>query len=115
MKDNVTPIEMLFDKAEVYSKTTVELLKLKAIRKSADVISSLITKAIITIIVGLFLFLANIALALWLGKLTGEYFYGFLIVASFYLFIGLLSYIFRKKLIQIPFKDNIISKMMDDI
>lgn len=114
MNDNVTPIEMLFDKAEEYSKTTIELLKLQAIRKSADVISSLISKAVITICVALSIFMLNIGVALWLGKLTGENYYGFFIVVGLYLFIALLCHIFRKKLIQTTLKNNIISKMMNE-
>lgn len=114
MNDNVTPIEMLFDKAEEYSKTTIELLKLQAIRKSADVISSLISKAVITISVALSIFILNIAIALWLGKLTGENYYGFFIVAGVYLFIALLFSIFKTTWIKTSIKSNIIFKMMNE-
>jgi hypothetical protein len=114
MNDNVTPIEMLFEKAEEYSKTTIELLKLQAIRKSADVVSSLISKAVITISVALSIFILNIGVALWLGKVTGESYYGFFIVAGMYVLIALLASIFKNSWIKTPIKNNFIAKMIDE-
>jgi hypothetical protein len=114
MNNNVTQVEMLFDKAEEYSKTTIELLKLKAIRKSADVISSLISKAVITISVALFIFILNIGVALWLGKLTGENYYGFFIVAVAYLLLALFFSTFKKNWIKTSIKNKFIFKMMNE-
>jgi hypothetical protein len=114
MNDNVTHIEMLFEKAEEYSKTTIELLKLKAIRKSADVVSSLISKAVITISVALSIFILNIGVALWLGKLTGESYYGFFIVAAVYILIALLVYTYRNAWIKTPMKNSFIAKMVNE-
>ncbi len=114
MNDNVTHIEMLFDKAEDYGKTTIELLKLQAVRKSADVISSLISKAVVTISVALSILILNIGVALWLGKLTGENYYGFFIVAGIYVLIAILVCIFRHSWIKTPIKNNFIAKMIDE-
>ena len=114
MKDNVTHIEMLFDKAEDYGKTTIELLKLQAVRKSADVISSLISKAVVTISVALSILILNIGVALWLGRLTGQNYYGFFIVAGVYALIALIFKIFRHTWIKIPLKNGFISKMMSN-
>jgi hypothetical protein len=114
MNDNVTPVEMLFDKAEEFSKTTIELLKLQAIRKSADVFSSLISKAVITISVALSIFILNIAIALWLGKLTGENYYGFFIVAGAYLLVVLIFSVFKKNKIKMYIKNKFIFKMMNE-
>jgi hypothetical protein len=114
MNDNVTHIEMLFDKAEDYGKTTIELLKLQAVRKSADVISSLISKAVITISVALSILILNIGVAIWLGKLTGEHYYGFFIVAGAYAFIALVFHLFRHTWIKAPLKNGFIAKMMNE-
>ncbi len=114
MNDNVTHIEMLFDKAEDYGKTTIELLKLRAVRKSADVISSLISKAVISISVALSILILTIGLALWLGKITGESYYGFFIVAGAYALIALVFQLFRHTWIKAPLKNGFISKMMND-
>jgi cation transporter-like permease len=114
MIDSVTQIEMLFEKAEEYSKTTLELLKLQAIRKSADVISSLVSKAVIAMSVALSIFIISIGLALWLGKFTGESYYGFFIISGIYILLALLLYTFRISWIKTALKNNCISKMLNE-
>lgn len=114
MNDNVTQIEMLFDKVEDYGKTAIELLKLQAVRKSADVISSMVSKVVVTISVALSILILTIGIALWLGKITGESYYGFFIIAALYLLLALLVYIFRKNWIKIPLKNNLIFKMTNE-
>jgi len=83
-------IEPLLEKAESYSKTSFELLKLKAVDKTADLSSTLASRALFTIIVSLFAFTVNIAVALWLGELLGKAYYGFLVVASCYALAGII-------------------------
>ena len=51
MEDKATLIESLFEKAEEYAKTNFDLFKLKAIDKSADVVSSIVAKLAIIIVV----------------------------------------------------------------
>ncbi|HWR33043.1 MAG TPA: hypothetical protein VN451_05940 [Chitinophagaceae bacterium] len=54
MNENIaTTIEDLLDKAGDYSKTTIQLLKLKAIDKSAGIVSSLAAKTAVIIIVAM--------------------------------------------------------------
>lgn len=81
-KPNV--LEPLLDKAEAYSKTSFEILKLKTLHKTADVASTLVSRSLFTLIVSFFALTINIAIALWLGDLLGKMYYGFLIVASCY-------------------------------
>jgi hypothetical protein len=113
MKENiVTPIQELFERAGDYGKTTMELLKLKAIDKSANVISSLAAKTVLILIVAMFLLTGSIALALWLGELLGKTYYGFLALAGFYGFIALLLLLFRNQWIKKPVSDSIIKKIL---
>ena len=77
-------IEPLLERVEAYSKTSIELIKLKALAKTADVSSSLISKSILVFVVAFFAFLLNIAIALWLGDILGKNYYGFLVVAACY-------------------------------
>ena len=112
MNNTQTPVEMLFQKAEDYSKTTIELLKLKAIGKTADVVSSLVSQLIIGIILLMFLLFINIGFALWIGSVMGKSYYGFIIVAGVYAFIGLVIYSFRNKLIKTPVSNSLIKQML---
>jgi hypothetical protein len=112
MNNNATPIEALFARAEDYSRTTLELFKLNAIDKSADVVSSLAARLAILIVVALFTLIINIGVALWLGELLGKSYYGFFVVAGFYLVLSILLYAFRHQWIKQPLSDTLISQML---
>jgi phosphoglycerol transferase MdoB-like AlkP superfamily enzyme len=110
--NEATPLESLFDKSEKYYKTTVDLLKLKTIDKSAEVFSFLVAQAVIFMVVALFLLIINIGFALWIGELIGKSYYGFFVIAALYGVIGALLYIFQYQLIRVPVRNSIISQIM---
>ncbi len=111
MTTTTTEIEKLIEKVEFYSKTSVELFKCNAIFKSATIFSNLTVKlAIIVVVIIASLFL-NIGFALWIGKLLGESYYGFFVIAVIYFFIGILIYIYRVKWIKNPVGNFIINKL----
>ena len=114
MENNTTTIEKLLEKAEIYSKTTLELYKYEAVYKSANIFSNLAVKLAITIVVVMFLLFANIGLALFLGDYLGEMYYGFVVVGLFYLFIAILLYIFKDQWIKTPVSNFIISQICND-
>ncbi len=111
MENSTTTIEKLFEKAEIYSKTTLELCKYKAVSKSADIFSDVAVKMIIIPIVVLSLLFINVGLALWVGQELGETYYGFFVLALGYMFLALLLYIFREEFIKTPVSNFIINKM----
>src|ERR1041385_4908970 len=95
MNNKATPIELLFEKAEDYSKTTIELFKLNAIDKSADGISSFISRLAVFIAVALSVLIINIGFALWIGQLLGNSFCGFFIVGAFYAIAAIILHKFK--------------------
>lgn len=112
MENNTSTIEMLFGRAEEYTRTTVELLKLQAVDKAADVVSSLLSRIIVSIVIVLFAFLVNIGLSIWVGELLGKVYFGFLVVSGFYLLIAFILYIVRDKVLKTPIRDFIIIRML---
>jgi hypothetical protein len=112
MENNATTIEMLFERAENYTKTTVELARLNVVDKTADVVSSLISRIAVSIVFAMFVFLVNIGLSLWIGELVGKIYYGFFIVSSFYLLIAIILYIFKNEWIKMPISNFMIVKML---
>lgn len=112
MEDNTSTIEMLFERAEDYTKTTIDLVKLTAVDKTADVLSSLISRLTVSIVFVMFAFLANIGLSLWVGELVGKIYYGFFIVSSIYLVLAIVLYIVKEKLLKMPISNFIITKML---
>ena len=114
MENSTTTIEKLIEKAEIYSKTTLELCKYKAVSKSADIFSNVAVKMAIVLVIVLFLLLLNVGIALWVGQELGETYYGFFVVAFGYMCIAILLYIFREEWIKIPVSNFIINKMKNE-
>jgi len=112
MSNLATPVEALFEKAEDYSKTSIELFKLKVIDKSADLVSSLVVQFAIFMVGAVFSLIINIGIAMWLGELLGKSYYGFFAVAIFYAIVIALLLIFRHEWIKTPVSNSIISQMM---
>ena len=106
-------IESLIAKGEQYGKTTLELLKLKTLDKSADVVSNLVSWLIVVIFAVLFFLILNIGIALWIGELLGKSFYGFFVVSGFYALLAIVFAVFRKQLIKNPVNESIINQVLE--
>jgi uncharacterized membrane protein len=106
-------IESLIEKGEQYGKTTLELLKLKTLDKSADVVSNLVSWLIVFVFAVLFFLILNIGVALWLGELLGKSYYGFFVVSGFYALLALIFGIFRKQIVKNPVNNSIIEQVLE--
>src|SRR5665213_3129401 len=87
-------IESLVEQAESYGKTTIELTKLKSVEISAAVVSVLLTRLTVILAILLFTIFINIGIALLLGDVLGKSYYGFFIIALFYLITAVVFYFF---------------------
>ena len=114
MENAVTTIETLFEKAEEFTRTSLELLKLNAISKSSDILASLAVKLVLASMVATFFLFLNIGLAFWVGELLGKPYYGFFVVAGFYMLITILFSMFNNSLIKLPIKNSIISEILKE-
>jgi len=94
MEDNAKLIETLFEKATDYGKTSFELVKLKAIDKTSDIVSSVIPHSAVIVLLTLFMLFLNLGIAFWLGEILGKIFFGFFIVAGFYILVGIVLHFF---------------------
>ena len=112
MENLATNIERLCEKAERFSKTSIELLKLNAVDKTSDVIASLAFLLSLSIIVAIFTFFVNIGIALVLGRYLEDYALGFFIVSGFYLVFAIVLYKFRHPLIKTPIGNLVIKKLL---
>jgi hypothetical protein len=105
-------IESLWEKTEDYGKTTYELSKLKALEATIMVVTSLVSRVAVFIMVALFLLIFNIGIALLLGSLLGKDYYGFFIVAGFYLLAVVVMHVFLRKWVKKPIGDLIIDQAL---
>jgi len=94
MEGPVSSIESLFERIEVYVKTTLELSKLRLLEASIRVITAVAARLTVLVFIFLFALIFNLGIALWLGDLLGKVYYGFFIVAGFYLLFGIIFHFF---------------------
>jgi phosphoglycerol transferase MdoB-like AlkP superfamily enzyme len=111
MEDIKNSLDSLLDSAEEYGKTSIELIKLKALDKTSDVVSSIASRAIAIFILFMFFLIITIGIAIWLGEIIGKYSYGFFIVAAFYGIIGIILFFFLHKRIKILINNSIIKQI----
>lgn len=114
MTENPSPGDLLISRIEKLVGTSLQLYKLKAIDKISDVVSSLVVWGTLVTVAALFFVNLNIGIALLIGYLIGKTWLGFVILALFYLLIGLLIYVFRNQWIKNPVKDSVIIQLTDE-
>jgi hypothetical protein len=113
MEKQQNPIGSLFEKAEDYLETRMDLYRLRAIDKSSDVLSSIAARLVIALFIASFFLMLNIGLALLIGRSIGEVYYGFFIVAGFYLVVIAILYALRDKWLKAPISNLIIKSILN--
>jgi phosphoglycerol transferase MdoB-like AlkP superfamily enzyme len=114
MDDNPTTIETLLEKAENYTKTSIELAKLRLIDKTAEIGSSFAAMVVIYLVVGMFITMVNFGWAFWIGEQLGHTAYGFFIVGGFWFIVALLLLAFKSKWLKIPVSNIIITEILKE-
>ena len=102
----------LLDIATDYRETSIELVRLKVLDKTTDIVSSLVPLSIVIVFFLSFLLFVNLGIAFWLGEILGKTFYGFLVVAGFYIIAALLSHIFLYKWIKRLVGDYMVKRLL---
>ena len=112
MEDQAKMIESLLSSATEYGKTSLEIVKLKALDKSSDVISTFIIQAILFVIVLSFFAFLNLGIAIWIGKMVGQLYLGFFMMAGFYCLAGLIYYLFMHDWLKAKINNYIIKQVL---
>jgi len=112
MEEQTNLIETLIEKATDYGKTSYELAKLRALDKSSQVLSSLLSNAVVVIIISLFVLFLNLGLAIWIGQIMGQIYFGFFVVAGFYGIISILVYSLMRKWMKRKIGDSFIKQLL---
>jgi len=114
MENQVHSFESLFGRAGEYLETRLQLMKLKSVDKSSDMISSLVSSLTIILLISFSLIIISIGLALWIGEQIGKSYYGFFIVGGFYIIIALIAYLFRERLLKGPVANLFINETLNE-
>jgi hypothetical protein len=108
MNDTFEKIEGLSDHVKEYINTRVEITKLRIAEKTSLVIGNFIAAVIIALLFLFVLVFGSIAGAWALSDWIGKPYSGFLIVAGFYLLLGIIVWAARGRLIRFPVMNAII-------
>ena len=111
MQSNEQTIEAVVIKIEAYVKTNLELVKLQAVDKTADITSKLISRTLFFISFSFFALFINIGLSFWLGEILGKDYYGFAIVAGFYLLLSIVLMMTHRSIIY-KIKNYFINQLL---
>ena len=113
MESPVDALTSLFERVEDYSKTTIELYKLRLIETATNVVTSLISRMSVLLVFSLFLLVFSTGIALFLGELLGKIYYGFFVVAGFYLLAGIVMHFFLGNWIKGSVSESIIRQTLE--
>lgn len=114
MNEDPTLIDTLFKRVSEFSITYIELLKLKAINKSTEVVSSVLPDLVVSILLFVFLLFINLGVAFWIGDLLGRMYQGFLIVAAFYFLLGFIFHFFMRGWLKKATADYFVKRIFKE-
>jgi len=112
MNENGKSIEALLEETVEYANTSIKLVKLKALDKTSEVISSFIPHSIVFFLVASLLFFLNMGIAFGLGEIMGNNSYGFFVVAAFYGLLGFIVHFFMHDMLKKKICDYIIKQVL---
>lgn len=113
MENKPNAFTTLFTTATDYLETRVELIKLKAVSKSTDIVASVVAGVIIGMLIFFGIIMINIGLCIWIGYLLGQTWYGFFAVGAFYILLAVLTIAFKSKWIKAPISNFLVKKMLN--
>ena len=102
-----------FEQAKEYVNLRVELAKTEAAEKIAKASGSVGAAVVILLTVFFFLLFASVMAGFYFSGLLHSYFYGFGIVAAFYLVLLLVLAVAKKGLIEKPVADRVVRLLFD--
>lgn len=86
----------MIDIVKDYASKRLDLLKMEATEKSSIGAGTATFIVLASVAALFFIILLNIGIGLWIGSMLGNYGYGMLIMAGFYLLILIIIFLMRK-------------------
>lgn len=105
-------MEKLIESIEAQANLEIDILKLKAVEKTAETSKKICYNLLIGLVLLFVLITLSIGSALWANNKIGNNYMGFFIVASCYILIAFLLFFMRSS-IQNKLKDNIIKHFLN--
>lgn len=112
MEENAKLFESILERATEYGKTSIEIVKLKALDKTSNVSSKLVAHYIVICFIASFLLFLSLGLVFWLSEFLGKIYFAFYVLAAFYGIIGIVIHFFMHKKLKRSIKDYIIKEAL---
>ena len=108
METSKTELGDFVDDLKDYIQTSAEVYKLQAIEKVAVAGSGIFINLILLIVTSMAFLFVSIAAAYLIGEWLGQTYLGFLVVAGFYVLVGMVIQFTRDKGLKDTITDSII-------
>lgn len=111
MENSFEKFDDLIIHVKEYVNNSISLFKIEIAEKISGIISNIIALFFVIIIFMLVLVFFSISLALILGKITGENYWGFLIVSGIYFLLGIMLWRGKDRIIRVPIMNSILRQL----
>ncbi len=114
MEKTFAKVEEMAETMKTYLNSKLDGIKLSAAEKSSTVLANIIAATVVAIVFLFFVVFASISMAIGLGYWIGSLWAGFLIVAGLYLFIGIIVWAAKERIIRLPIMNAIIQQLFNN-
>ncbi len=114
MEDTFAKTEELARHVKEYINNRIDAVKLNAAEKSSKLAATVIAFIVVAMFFIIFMFFASTALAFVFARLTGELYWGFLIVGGIYLLLGTLVWLLKDRILQLPIMNALLRQLFND-
>ncbi|MES2140598.1 MAG: phage holin family protein [Bacteroidota bacterium] len=110
MEEN-NKVEKFLTDVKEYAEVRFDLVSLNIQDKFSDIVSSLVSIIVLSVLALLILLFAGIGGALWLGEYFNNAPIGFFCITGFYILLAIILFFSREKLIKFPIMNSLIKKI----
>ena len=114
MEKFFSKLEGLSDHIRDYADSKIRMVKVKSAEKISFILSGIMARVILAVFFFIFILLGSISGAYALAQWTGELYWGFLIVAVFYLLSGIFIWSNKEKLLRTPIFNKLIKELFKE-
>jgi len=114
MEKTFAKVEEMAEHVKEYVNNHITSAKICVAEKTSSILANIIALLIALTVFLFFIIFSSVALAFVFAKLTGEYYWGFLIVAGLYLLIGILIWSMKEKLLRMPIMNSILQQLFTE-
>lgn len=109
--EGLNKVEQILSNVKEYAETRFDLVAINTQDKVSDVLSSIASVVVVSILSLFIVFFGSVGVAWWIGQLAHNPSIGFFSVAGFYLLVTIIVYVNRDKWIKLPIINSLLKKI----